>query len=480
MAPAAEQLAAARLHQQLREALERVRVVLASEKQPVFADDAHHRYEDKYELAESMTNVAVASQVNSLGLLGLSREVLAWLAEGGRASSLEFRLQETCEYSRVETRTVEDPTRHVVSGTVGGAIASLTSKVLNRVEEHIWDFRASYALFAVRGTGEDPADKRLLLQRDGQAGSEAPPRERLEAVRGHVRAMQEMIAKSKKEELADSAELLAYHRPLPQQPVLCEEREGGGICMDFDEGISRSRCAPGGAAPKGDFKRKKGGGGLLARGGTPQLLSRSAPQSAAVPAPSSAPSAPPSAPSPPAEQGAQQRAAPEPGYRPPPRDSRAEEVRDLTQVPQELEARMEADLDPGDLGGVGALRPTIISPGETWTKRSQKALLAAPATATLGREEQREARAAAFDLLDALTKSGALPVEHASLHVVVAATHCFDKSLVDTLVQDSANPIALAERASLTMASVVHRRPAAALVQDAARFAPVRPGSLSM
>ncbi len=37
-------------------------------------------------------------------------------------------------------------------------------------------------------------------------------------------------------------------------------------------------------------------------------------------------------------------------------------------------------------------------------------------------------------MLDALTKSGALSVDFASLHVVIAATHCFDKSIIDTVI----------------------------------------------
>ncbi len=47
-----------------------------------------------------------------------------------------------------------------------------------------------------------------------------------------------------------------------------------------------------------------------------------------------------------------------------------------------------------------------------------------------GKERQK-----CFDLLDALTKSGALPIDYASLHVVIAATHCFDKTLMNTIIQ---------------------------------------------
>jgi len=57
------------------------------------------------------------------------------------------------------------------------------------------------------------------------------------------------------------------------------------------------------------------------------------------------------------------------------------------------------------------------------------------ATTTLGLDEQGKERQRAFDLLDALTKSGALSVDMASLHVVIAATHCFDKTLMNTLIQ---------------------------------------------
>jgi len=116
-----------------------------------------------------------------------------------------------------------------------------------------------------------------------------------------------------------------------------------------------------------------------------------------------------------------------------------------------------------------SLRPTIISPADIWTKKAQKALLASPTASTLSSNEQKRERDAAFDLLDALTRSGALPIDHASLHVVIAATHCFDKTVMETVVQDNVSPIEKVERSTLIMASTIHQQPAAALVWEAQR-----------
>ena len=79
---------------------------------------------------------------------------------------------------------------------------------------------------------------------------------------------------------------------------------------------------------------------------------------------------------------------------------------------------------------------------------------------------QDKEKTAAFDLLDALTRSGALLIEHAALHVVIAATHCFDDSLMDTIVQKNVNPIERVERTTLIMAATLHGVPAAELVQE--------------
>jgi hypothetical protein len=123
---------------------------------------------------------------------------------------------------------------------------------------------------------------------------------------------------------------------------------------------------------------------------------------------------------------------------------------DITQIPVLLDRRYEElDMD-------AALKPTIINPGASWTKRSQKALLSEPTESILGTSELERERSAAFDLLDALSKSGALTIDCAELHVVIAATHCFDQSVMDTLVQGNVNPIERVERSALIMASTLH------------------------
>ena len=80
--------------------------------------------------------------------------------------------------------------------------------------------------------------------------------------------------------------------------------------------------------------------------------------------------------------------------------------------------------------------------GAVWKKSSQRGLLAKRTSAVVGAEQQRTEKAAAFDLLDGLSRSGSLSIECASLHVIVCATHCFDASLIDTVVVKNGPPSA--------------------------------------
>ena len=104
-------------------------------------------------------------------------------------------------------------------------------------------------------------------------------------------------------------------------------------------------------------------------------------------------------------------------------------VRDLTLLPAALDKAV------GRLDPTSSLRPTIIKPGSGWVKRSQPGLLSGVVEETLTKRARGDARKEAFDLLDAVTSSGELPLVAATLHVVVTASHCFEKTLVDAVVQ---------------------------------------------
>eukprot|EP01062_Namystynia_karyoxenos_P084368 TRINITY_DN990_c0_g1_i2.p1 TRINITY_DN990_c0_g1~~TRINITY_DN990_c0_g1_i2.p1 ORF type:complete len:988 (+),score=313.46 TRINITY_DN990_c0_g1_i2:91-3054(+) len=132
---------------------------------------------------------------------------------------------------------------------------------------------------------------------------------------------------------------------------------------------------------------------------------------------------------------------------------------DYTALPRALDRRFE------QLDDDSAVRPTIIKPAHVWTRQSQAGLISDVKQEELTEPEQRTERDKAYDLLDALSRSGALPVECASLHVVLAATHCFEESLVNTVVQKNVNPIERAERSCLIMSSTVQGVPAAEMLE---------------
>jgi hypothetical protein len=133
---------------------------------------------------------------------------------------------------------------------------------------------------------------------------------------------------------------------------------------------------------------------------------------------------------------------------------------DYTKFPSLLDSRYE------ELDSDSVLRPTIINAGSVWSKKSFKSLMSEAETKPLHTDDQVLEKNAAFDLLDALSKSGALVMHSASLHVVIAATHCFDKSLMDTVVQGNVNPIERVERSALIMASTIHEKSASDLISE--------------
>merc|ERR1712038_1246169 len=132
---------------------------------------------------------------------------------------------------------------------------------------------------------------------------------------------------------------------------------------------------------------------------------------------------------------------------------------DFTKVPSTLDMKFEKlDTD-------SALRPTIINVGEEWQKKSLKSLRGKPVEKSLWSKEQDEEKTRCYDLLDALSCSGSLEINCASLHVVIAATHCFDLSIVNTIVQNNINPIEKVERSLLIVGSTIQGKPPGQLIK---------------
>jgi hypothetical protein len=107
----------------------------------------HHRYDDKYSLAEFMVSAAMASQVTCLVELGLTEETLNRLVGWAEMKevTLEFRASEKCTFNRQTKRDVE--------GAVKAKVGFLTSKVVTTIQEWFWDVEMEYKLVAYSGTG---------------------------------------------------------------------------------------------------------------------------------------------------------------------------------------------------------------------------------------------------------------------------------------------------------------------------------------
>ncbi len=121
------------------------------------------------------------------------------------------------------------------------------------------------------------------------------------------------------------------------------------------------------------------------------------------------------------------------------------EMRDVSGLSAALDAALEK-LD------MGAVRPVVVTVGTEWIRERQGDVVAPRTKHVLKHEQQRLERQRCFDLLDALTLSGTVPICNSALHVIVANTHCFEKSVINTLVMDNESPIHKAEKAASVMA----------------------------
>mmetsp|Transcript_4975 Transcript_4975/g.10192 ORF Transcript_4975/g.10192 Transcript_4975/m.10192 type:complete len:885 (-) Transcript_4975:39-2693(-) len=123
---------------------------------------------------------------------------------------------------------------------------------------------------------------------------------------------------------------------------------------------------------------------------------------------------------------------------------------DFTAIPRILDEKL------GKYDTDGALKSMIIKSREPWIRNRQANLLVAPTDEFLSTSEIESETKKAFDLLDAISRSGTLPIESSEVHVIIGVAHCFDKSLVETVIEDNINPITKAEQSLLLLASTIY------------------------
>jgi hypothetical protein len=147
--------------------LETVKVILETTRNPQLAEHEEHVYQDKYDLAEYMTNTAIASYVAALKPLGISDDVLkvllGWTHESKRFVSLQFAMERSCTFVKADKVKVTVAEYEVEqSGSVLGSTKK-NEKHSIFVDEYHWLVKYSYKLRVYPGTGIETADNNMDL-----------------------------------------------------------------------------------------------------------------------------------------------------------------------------------------------------------------------------------------------------------------------------------------------------------------------------
>eukprot|EP01060_Flectonema_neradi_P035949 TRINITY_DN6758_c1_g1_i1.p1 TRINITY_DN6758_c1_g1~~TRINITY_DN6758_c1_g1_i1.p1 ORF type:complete len:918 (+),score=233.46 TRINITY_DN6758_c1_g1_i1:49-2802(+) len=159
-------LSVAQFEQKLEEGLKTVARVLDVSRNPQPASDVHHKYNDKYLLAEFVTAAATSATLTSLEHVGLTEQKLRDLKKqsGNRTVTLRFDATSSCEFLKKTEREIEGPEHR--TGIVGAITAAITSKSVTKVTEYHWEYKASYVFSAYFGS--DPNDGMELSRNEMQ------------------------------------------------------------------------------------------------------------------------------------------------------------------------------------------------------------------------------------------------------------------------------------------------------------------------
>ena len=95
----------------------------------------------------------------------------------------------------------------------------------------------------------------------------------------------------------------------------------------------------------------------------------------------------------------------------------------------------------------------------------QKNILTKVQGSDLSDDDRRIEKNQAFDLLDAISRSGSLPLQAAELHVIMGVSHRFEESIMETVIKRKMYPIEKMERSALILAAIIQNAGVPALVK---------------
>ena len=125
------------------EALAKVKTILENNKSPEIACDVHHKYNDKFLLAEMLTNLSSASMLAVLVQLGLKpadlEKVYGWVNDKKRSVTLRFSAVEKCSFIKKVVRKEDSKVKVVTQvSTPVGIGGKFTSKNVYEITEYLW------------------------------------------------------------------------------------------------------------------------------------------------------------------------------------------------------------------------------------------------------------------------------------------------------------------------------------------------------
>lgn len=107
-----------------------------------------------------------------------------------------------------------------------------------------------------------------------------------------------------------------------------------------------------------------------------------------------------------------------------------------------------------------------IKTGDTIMRTRQQNLLTESESHELSSSEKTSEKDKALDLLDALSRSGSLPIGSGELHIIIGVKHSFEQNVMATVIEENVNSIEKVDYSSLLIVASVHEVNISALLAN--------------